>query len=140
MAVGAGVLVWRLSAAAEVVIPGRPATAEADRICAALIGALPDSLGELQRRGIRGDSKSAAAWGDPPVALRCGAPAPPGPVGQVIDVDGVGWVPAPDDAGVTWTTTGRRLTVLVRFPKRYDSQGPRLALLSPAVQRTVPRA
>jgi len=80
-----------------------------------------------------------AAWGDPPVGLRCGGPAPAGPVGQVITVDGLDWAPVADAEGVTWTTTGRRVTVVVRFPKPYDAQGTRVAVLSPAILRTVPR-
>jgi len=138
IAIGAGVLAWRLSLAQEVVVPGRPATADGRRQCAALISALPDSLGTLNRRTVRGDQQSTAAWGDPPVGLKCDAPRPAGAVGEVINVDGVDWVPAPDATGVSWTTAGRRLTVLVRFPKRYDSQGPLLARLSPAVRRAVP--
>ena len=67
---------------------------------------LPDRLaGGLDRRTATG--VATAAWGDPPVVLRCGVP-PPGPTGapclRVADVD---WV-AGDVPDWTFTPTGAR--------------------------------
>jgi hypothetical protein len=60
------------------------------------------------------------------------------PVGQLLTIDGVDWTPEENATGVTWTTVGRQVTVQVRVPRRYDSQGPLLAPLSPALRRTIP--
>lgn len=115
-----------------------PTAADARRVCSNLVSALPERLGELTRRRVDGDRRAAAAWGDPPVVLQCGVPGLGHPVGQLVTIDGVDWTPEEDRAGVTWTTVGRRVTVQVRVPDRYDSQGPLLAPLSPVLRRTVP--
>lgn len=82
----------------------------------------------------------SAAWGDPPVILLCGQIAAPSPVGDLVTLDGVDWAPVTDKAGVTWTTIGRRATVRVRVPSKYDDQAPLLARLSPAIIRALPPA
>jgi hypothetical protein len=73
-----------------------------------------DSLGGLPRRDTTG--QSTAAWGDPPVVLRCGV-APPGPTTQACEtVAGVDWVVARSDERVTYTTYGREPAVEVELP------------------------
>ncbi len=115
-------------------IPSGGAPDEGRPECASLIAALPDRLGPLTRRRVEGDIRGGAAWGSPAVVLRCGVPAPPRPIGALFTADGVDWTPREDPDGVTWTTVGRPVSVQVRFPARYDSQGPLLATLSPALR------
>ena len=45
------------------------------RACLSLVDDLPDHLAEQQRRETEG-SPLGAAWGDPPIVLRCGVGTP----------------------------------------------------------------
>ncbi|MFZ5871876.1 MAG: DUF3515 family protein [Actinomycetota bacterium] len=88
----------------------------ADPLCAQVLVSLRsgayDELAGRPRRDTT--SQSTAAWGDPPVVLRCGV-EPPGPTtAACVDVEGVDWVL--DDARATFTTYGRVPAVEVAFP------------------------
>lgn len=121
-------------------MPDPPGSAESRQLCAGLTAALPRRLGELTARAVDGDRRSAAAWGDPPVVLRCGLIAAPTPVGQLVTLDGVDWAPISDQRTVRWTTVGRRATVEVQVPRTYNSQAPLLAQLSPIITGELPTA
>ena len=142
MALPVAIVAWlvaaRVSSTRPVPVAAPDASCESRRVCATLIGALPDRLGELPARTVDGDRRLTAAWGQPPVVLRCGHIATPSPLGQLITLDGVDWTPVPSERRVTWMTVGRKVTVEVRVPRSYDSQAPLLAHLSPAIVRTVP--
>ncbi len=138
VAVVAGLIAARLDRPDPLTVSVSPVDAEAKRACAHLVDALPSRLGALPARRVTGSSRAAAAWGNPPVVLRCGLPPRAGPVGDLLTLDRVDWTFEADNTGVTWWTVRRRVTVEVRVPGRYDSQGPLLAMLSPALLRTVP--
>jgi len=109
-------------------------------VCARLVAALPAGMGTLHRRPVTGAGGRAAAWGDPPVVLRCGTSAPAGnaPLGQVITLDGVDYDPQPSDAGVTWRLVGRRVPVEIFVPKVYDGQGSLVIAASGAIAAADP--
>lgn len=94
------------------------APAAADPRCAAVIASLrgADELAGRPRREV--GAQSAAAWGDPPVVLRCGV-QPLGPSTEgCVSVGGVDWV-GPRDPSVPdarYTTYGREPAVEVRLP------------------------
>ena len=100
--------------------------ARADRdACRALLEDLPHSLSDQEQRTVTGSSY-AAAWGDPPIVLRCGVGAPEGfnRFSSCQRVNGVDWfVPEGtiDDQGadVLMTTVGRRPHVEVLVPADY---------------------
>jgi len=140
VAVVTGLVTARLTAPTPVHVQGTPFSIEGRKVCPRLVGGVPARLGPLAGRHVEGGAGSAAAWGDPPVVLRCGVPPRVTPAGQIVVLDGVDWTTDVDNAGVTWTTVGRRVNVQVRVPGRYDSQGPLLSPLSPVIRRTVPRA
>lgn len=71
-----------------------------------------DELAGRERRPTT--SQSTAAWGDPPVVLRCGVEVAGPTTDTCLDVDGVDWVVAPD--GRRFTTYGRSPAVEVTFP------------------------
>ena len=103
--------------------------------CAALIAALPASLGEkIPARRVRPSSGSTAAWGSPPITLRCGVPR-----GSIRDdryvFDSVAWLVHDDGATHRWTTADRRVPVEVVIPDAYDAQAELLITLSPALSR-----
>jgi hypothetical protein len=93
-----------------------PAPHAADPGCASVLVAVRsiEALGQLERRDTTG--QSTAAWGDPPVVLRCGV-EPPGPTTQACEtVGGVDWVVARTDQRATYTTYGRSPAVQVELP------------------------
>ena len=86
-----------------------------DPACAQVMARLPDRVADgLDRRTATG--VATAAWGDPPVVLRCGV-VPPKPTGtpcvRVADVD---WVAEETRSGWTFTAYGRVPGVEVRVP------------------------
>jgi hypothetical protein len=56
-------------------VPPTSTAAPVVSACAALIASLPDELDTgVRRRPVTGDDTRTAAWGDPPITLRCGVP------------------------------------------------------------------
>jgi hypothetical protein len=123
-------------------VPLQPpaANAAAAATCGRLHAALPSTVaGRYRRRPVTPASASTAAWGDPPIALRCGVAPPPRPlVGDELVVDGVRWLAGQQGDVVSWRSLGRSVTVELDVPAGYDDQDAVLADVSPAVARTVP--
>jgi hypothetical protein len=97
--------------------------------CARLHHALPDAADGRDRRDTEPASVRTAAWGDPPVVLRCGVPRPPGltATSEVVEVNGVGWFLTERPRGFVFTTVGRTTYVEVRVPAgtpREQATGP----------------
>ena len=98
--------------AVEISVPKGPAAG-----CARLADELPDELDGRERLDTVPTSPRTAAWGDPPVVLRCGVERPPGLRGsEVTEVDGVGWVLAERPAAYVFTTVGLPTYVEVSVP------------------------
>lgn len=99
-----------------------PSPDDADRsTCTALVAALPDEVeGGLRRTTEPG--VLTAAWGDPPITLRCGVTAPPGltPSSECLEINGVGWFNEDAEGGVLFTTIGRAAFVEVAVPADYS--------------------
>ncbi len=68
----AGVAVLAGCGSAAVNVP--PGPYAADPVCAEVLQQLPGEVADGERRSIA--SQSTAAWGEPPVALRCGVEVP----------------------------------------------------------------
>jgi hypothetical protein len=98
------------------VTPGPDA---ADPACAKVVASLPRTVAGLSSREVT--AQGAAAWGDPPVVLRCGV-APPGPSTdcqhvESPDAPAVDWVVHEPRAGrVRWVTYGRVPAVELSMP------------------------
>ena len=104
--------------------------------CRTFVDRLPGELAKgVRRRDVRPDAASTAAWGDPPVLLRCGTAA-----GSVLDdlyeFDGVQWAMHDTGATRTWTTRGRAVEVQVVIPDHYDGQAELLGALASALAVT----
>lgn len=108
------------------VVPG--VAAAALRTCERL--ELPDRLLQGQRRRPTSPvSATTAAWGNPPIVLRCGVAA-----GLAKDdpyaFDGIHWAMHDDGSSRTWTTTGLRVNASVSVPDAYTSQAELLGALA----------
>lgn len=111
-----------------------PAPAGADPLCADLVEALPERLGDLEARTT--DAAGTAAWGEPAVVLRCGTD-PLGPTeAPCVRVEGVDWVElAAGDEGTLLGAYGREPGVQVEVPAALGPVGAVLPALSAAVAR-----
>jgi len=133
-----------LTACAPGPVPVTPPTAEpaGAQLCAALHARLPQKVGDLGRRRTEPSSTRTAAWGKPPVVLRCGVAPPEGyrpDVASVTEVDGVGWFQHIAGATIEWIVVDRPVHVELAVPRTYDGQGAFLADLSAAINATLPK-
>lgn len=114
----------------------RPAT-----VCRALLARLPTSLGELGQRPVSAGQEQNAAYGDPPVTLACGVPAPVvSPTDDVWVVNGVCWHPVEQPDGVRLTTADREVPVQVHVPRAYEQPLQWVSPLARSVADAVPPA
>lgn len=128
-------------------VPVTVAPHATDPVCASVVLALPEQLGEgLERVGT--DAQATAAWGAPgaAVVLRCGV-EPPGPTtdrcqsvetpqGPTVD-----WLVVEEDGDWRFTTYGRVPAVEVLVPREVAEERSTsfLDLLGPAVSRAEQR-
>ena len=115
-----------------------------DPVCASVVLAMPDSLGDgLPQRDTT--AQATTAWGDPgaPIVLRCGV-EPLGPTTehcQTVDTPGgpsIDWVTVENDDGSwTLTTYGRSPAVELHIPASVAADGTSYVdQLGPAVAMT----
>jgi hypothetical protein len=108
-------------------------TASADA-CARFAARLPADLGDgLRRRRTTPADPHIAAYGSPPVVIRCAAPRSTAyrPGDQLFTVNGVGWFAEERPDAVVWSLPRAFVNVSVTVPRRWT--GDRLALLTDAV-------
>ncbi len=106
-----------------------PNTAEP---CAALVAALPDTLLGADRATLQPESEVMAAWGDPPIGLRCGVPRPSGLEmdSVLMEVGEVAWLPQPEDAPTVFTAVQREAYVELSVPTSYGAPAAALSEVS----------
>jgi hypothetical protein len=122
-----------------------PTPETADRApCRELLGALPDSVADQQRRSTDPEDAWGAAWGDPPIVLACGVEAPRSydETATCTTVNGVDWffpenlLDGEGRGDLTLTTVNREPYVELRLPVDYWPPATALADLSDTVRRT----
>ncbi len=122
---GAGLLIGGCSSAVKVVpFEG----ADQDSVCAEVAVLWPTTVGGESSRVTAVDSNTVAAWGDPPILARCGAPIVGPTTDQCLDIGGVDWVAKQLEDGVRFTTFGRDPAIEVLVPDAYATE----SLLMPA--------
>jgi hypothetical protein len=117
-----------------------PSGAAADA-CLALATVLPTSVMGFSRREVSDPSPYVAVWGqDALVVLRCGVerPAALTPSAQVLEVNGVDWLPESFERGMVFTTAGRQTYVEVQVPIELRPEARALVDLADAVEQAVP--
>ena len=114
------------------VTPPPTGSTQVDTVCRALLAALPDTLDGKRQRQVSAAAERVAAWGDPPIVLRCGVAARPAPdpTALVLGVNGVDWVTTEENGATVWTTVSRSVTVEVRIPAKY-ADGAGDAIINP---------
>ncbi|WP_233525994.1 DUF3515 domain-containing protein [Actinomadura spongiicola] len=108
------------------------------RLCQGL--RLPEKVHGQQRRDTTPETPLTAAWGSPPIALRCGVPRPPSlrPMSDLVEINGVNWFGHPADRPVTFVAVSRQAYVEVTVPPKYNPAGDVLIELGPLIQATIP--
>lgn len=96
-----------------------------------MIAALPGTVADQQRRDV--SSAGAAAWGDPPITLRCGVdlPAAYTPTSRLIDADGVAWLSESVDGGSRFTSVRTSPRIEVSVPSAQEPASAALVDLAP---------
>ena len=108
--------------------------------CLELIQALPDEVDPgVERRVVRTDPTRFAAYGDPPILLRCGVPEPER-VAEPVTINDVDWSVRDSGAGFTWTTTGRTAALEVEIPDSYENFAELIVPLTGPVAAHLPKA
>ncbi len=88
-------------------------------VCREVAAAWPATVAGQEPRDVAVESDTVAAWGDPAIIARCGAPLL-GPTTQdCLDAEGIDWIVEPLDDGVRFTTYGRDPAIEVLVPQAY---------------------
>jgi len=119
-----------------VTVSASPAIRDPAGVCSALVAALPTTLSGRVSRPVTGvPAGTAAAWGDPPIVLRCGVPPPASyvPGTPVISVQGVDFDTYPIGGQIRWTAVGRRAYVQILIPNTIEGQGALIADIAPVI-------
>lgn len=113
---------------------------EVRALCDRLLADLPARVAGEERRDVT-PYGAGAAWGDPPVTLRCGTTDAEGmgPAMACEVVDGVGWYAEELEAGYRFTTIGRRTYVEVVVPDTEAQASSALVDVAAAIQGAVPQ-
>jgi hypothetical protein len=113
--------------------------------CQRLAQQLPETLDGLERRDVEPRTLTAAAWGEPPVVMRCGVPPPTAlrPTSELFVVNGIDWFAEPlqggaQQRGVRFTTTGRVANITVTVPAAHAPEADVLVDLAAPVAAAVP--
>jgi hypothetical protein len=106
--------------------------------CDRLHAALPGRLDGRTATPVSPKSSLTAAWGDPPVVLRCGVARPRSlrPTSELIKINNVSWFLHETGDAYVFTTYGRVAFVEVRVPTsvpREQATAPLVDLARPVV-------
>jgi hypothetical protein len=128
-------------ATGPVTMAAPPLDERAAVVCRALLSALPDRVRDLPRRPVTAGPEQNAAYGDPPITVACGVPAPAvGRTDLLLGMDGVCWHPAETPDRTVWTTVDRQTPVRVTVPSVYAQPAQWANEFSAAVLAAVPSA
>ena len=97
-------------------------------VCSEFVAELPGTLMDAERAEVQPESEIMAAWGDPPISLRCGVPRPDAlqPDSLLEEVNGVAWLPQPEDDPTMFTDVGHQAYVELQVPSGYGAPAPAL--------------
>ncbi|MGB3257885.1 MAG: hypothetical protein WBA72_07845 [Ornithinimicrobium sp.] len=108
--------------------------ADADESCLQLADRWPTTVGGQSARVTAADSTTVAAWGEPAIIARCGAPILGPTTDPCLDIAEVDWVAVPLDDGVRFTTFGRDPALEVLVPDVYTPEALLMPAFSPVAQ------
>ena len=106
----------------------------ADPACTSLVDALPDRIGGQPRKDAT--TPGTAAWGDPPITVRCGVPMPTAysPTSQLLDVEGIDWLSEAIADGSRFTSVRTAPRIELTVPAAHEPASAALVDLSRALR------
>lgn len=110
-------------------------------VCRGLLARLPGTIRSLPQREVTAGAEQNAAYGEPPVQLRCGVARktlPDTSTATVYPLSGACWLP--NRTGTVWTTVDREVPVAILVPKSRPEPGQWVAAFSRYVAKTPPYA
>jgi hypothetical protein len=126
-------------ATAPVPVPARSLSPDVAAVCRRVVAGLPATIPPGARRPVTGDEYSAA-YGDPPLVLRCGTTMPSvAPTAWLPGLDGVCWYAVVVGASTEWTTVDRTVPVTVIVPGPADGSAQSVIPFSKPISRADPR-
>ena len=108
------------------------------RACQEVFEALPEQVGDQDRRDVEGGP--GAAYGDPPIVVRCGVALPDELLTSCFSVNGIDWYVDESDEGVVALTAGREPSVEVTVPVAYGASNAALVDVTTTVQDATEKA
>jgi hypothetical protein len=127
-AVIVGGVIWSHSEPAgdtgPLAVGAAPAPGAGGKSCTELMTALPDALSGSPRREVIGSPPGVAAWGDPPITLRCGLPTPAeltcsAALTQISNANGqpgVLWLQLSEGGQSTYLAADRAVRIAITLP------------------------
>jgi hypothetical protein len=118
-------------------VTARTLAPRAATVCRALLARLPETLRGERQRPVTAGAEHNAAYGEPPLLVRCGVPGvtlPATSTETVYPLSRVCWLP--DRTGRVWTTLDREVPVSVTVPGVVSEPGQWVAALSRYVAAT----
>ena len=120
------------------------------RACLAVTSQLPARIRDLPARKVTAGPEQNAAYGEPPITVTCGVPAPvmcasladetPGCVPmdtELLIMNRVCWYAKPDNGSATVTTMDREVPVRVTVPSSYENPAQWANEFSDTIVKTV---
>lgn len=100
-----------------VTVPPRTLAEPATTVCRGFVAQLPGTLRGKTRRPVSSGPEQNAAYGQPPVTVACGVPAPTvSATATVYVLSGVCYLPAKKGGATVWTTVDRQVPIAVTVP------------------------
>ncbi|HET7735395.1 MAG TPA: DUF3515 domain-containing protein [Nocardioidaceae bacterium] len=128
----AGAVACLAACSSPVPIDSPPLAGDEERACQKLVDALPERVGDQDRRDVEGGL--GAAYGDPPIVVRCGVELPDELLTSCFAVNGIDWYVDEADDAVVALTAGREPSVEVRVPASYGASNAALVDVTAIVE------
>jgi len=124
---------------AKVAVPVPTPNASDAAICQRLSPNLPETVADQPKRTVADSPDLTAAWGNPPISLRCGVLKPTAlePTSSLISVNGIDWFAEELSAGWQFTSMNTFVFVEVTVPNDYNPEANALVDLSASLKKLV---
>jgi hypothetical protein len=134
----AGAVACLAACSSPVQVDSPPLSGDEERACRQLFDALPEQVGDQDRRDV--DGGPGAAYGDPPIVIRCGVDLPDELLTSCFSVNGIDWYVDESDEAVVALTAGREPSVEVTVPSSYGASNAALVDVTTIVQESTEKA
>lgn len=126
-------------ATGTVPVPALTLSTHAQTVCRGFIATLPLTIRGQRQRPVSTGAEQNAAYGAPPIVVRCGVPAVTVPkTATVYRLDDVCYLATRQATGTVWTTVDRTVPVAITVPTRRSSPGQWAAEFSDTIAGAVP--